>query len=163
MCFFVLCKRHGFNRVPGSHHGPRGFPVTVYTPHLSSSDAAVTRKPRAVTTLKNLNLARLSLSLTVTLRLGLGTKHRTRKTVTVTLRVTVTGTQAPAAAAARLRLRPPSGPGPPVCRVFIFKDTGVQPHLSVGLISVPQKGGLPGPPPRNPPSRIPRRPGALRP
>ena len=36
-----------------------------------------------------------------------------------------------------------------VCRVFIFKDTGVQPHLSVGLISVRQKGGLPGPPPRN--------------
>jgi len=34
-----------------------------------------------------------------------------------------------------------------VCRVFIFKDTGVQPHLSVGLISVRQKGGLPGPPP----------------
>ena len=39
-----------------------------------------------------------------------------------------------------------------VCRVFIFKDTGVQPHLSVGLISVRQKGGLPGPP-RNPLSR----------
>ena len=41
-----------------------------------------------------------------------------------------------------------------VCRVFIFKDTGVQPHLSVGLISVRQKGGLPGPPvtvhPRDP-------------
>jgi len=37
-----------------------------------------------------------------------------------------------------------------VCRVFIFKDTGVRPHLSVGLISVRQKGGLPGPPPRNP-------------
>ena len=34
-----------------------------------------------------------------------------------------------------------------VCRVFIFKDTGVRPHLSVGLISVRQKGGLPGPPP----------------
>ena len=34
-----------------------------------------------------------------------------------------------------------------VCRVFIFKDTGVQPHLSVGLTSVRQKGGLPGPPP----------------
>ena len=34
-----------------------------------------------------------------------------------------------------------------VCRVFILKDTGVQPHLSVGLISVRQKGGLPGPPP----------------
>ena len=117
VCFFVLCKRHWFNRVPGSHHGPRGFPVTVYTPHLSSSDAAVTRKPRAVTTWKNLNLARLSLSLTVTLRLGLGTKHRTRKTVTVTLRVTVTGTQAPAAAAARRRLRlRPSGPGPPQAR-----------------------------------------------
>ena len=33
-----------------------------------------------------------------------------------------------------------------MCRVFIFKDTGVQPHLSVGLISVRQKGGLPGPP-----------------
>ena len=48
-----------------------------------------------------------------------------------------------------------------VCRVFIFKDTGVQPHLSVGLISVRQKGGLPGPPPRNPRPRIPRRPGAL--
>jgi len=126
VCFFVLCKRHSINRVPGSHHGPRGFPVTVYSSHLSSSDAAVTRKPRAVTTLKNLNLARLSLSLTVcvslfyvndtrsigsrgrtvgipyiypppvTLRLGLGTKHRTRKTVTVTLRFTVTGTQAPA-------------------------------------------------------------------
>jgi len=30
-----------------------------------------------------------------------------------------------------------------VCRVFIFKDTGVQPHLSVGLTSVRQKGGLP--------------------
>jgi hypothetical protein len=48
-----------------------------------------------------------------------------------------------------------------VCRVFIFKDTGVRPHLSVGLISVRQKGGLPGPPTRNPPSRIPRCPGAL--
>jgi len=36
-----------------------------------------------------------------------------------------------------------------VCRVFIFKDTGVQPHLSVA--SVRQKGGLPGTPPRNPP------------
>ena len=48
-----------------------------------------------------------------------------------------------------------------VCRVFIFKDTGVQPHLSVGLTSVRQKGGLPGPPPRNPRPRIPRRPGAL--
>jgi len=47
-----------------------------------------------------------------------------------------------------------------VCRVFIFKDTGVQPHLSVGLISVRQKGGQPGPPPRNPRPRIPR-PGAL--
>ena len=34
-----------------------------------------------------------------------------------------------------------------VCRVFIFKDTWVLPHLSVGLISVRQKGGLPGPPP----------------
>ena len=30
---------------------------------------------------------------------------------------------------------------------FFFKDTGVQPHLSVGLTSVRQKGGLPGPPP----------------
>ena len=48
-----------------------------------------------------------------------------------------------------------------MCRVFIFKDTGVRPHLSVGLISVRQKGGLPGPPPRNPRSRIPRCPGAL--
>ena len=36
--------------------------------------------------------------------------------------------------------------GSGVCRVFIFKDTGVQPHLSVGLTSVRQKGGLPGPP-----------------
>ena len=27
-----------------------------------------------------------------------------------------------------------------VCRVFIFKDTGVQPHLSVGLISVSRSG-----------------------
>ena len=50
---------------------------------------------------------------------------------------------------------------PCVCRVFIFKDTGVQPHLSVGLTSVRQKGynkgGLPGPgPPRDPRSRIPR-------
>jgi hypothetical protein len=27
---------------------------------------------------------------------------------------------------------------------LFFKDTGVQPHLSVGLISVRQKGGLPG-------------------
>ena len=34
-----------------------------------------------------------------------------------------------------------------MCRVFIFKDTGVQPYLSVGLTSVRQKGGLPGPPP----------------
>ena len=34
-----------------------------------------------------------------------------------------------------------------VCQVFIFKDAGVQPHLSVGLISVRQKGGPPGPPP----------------
>ena len=47
-----------------------------------------------------------------------------------------------------------------VCRVFIFKDTGVRPHLSVGLISVRQKGGLPGTPPRNTPPRIPRCPGA---
>ena len=31
--------------------------------------------------------------------------------------------------------------------MFIFKDTGVQHQLSVGLISVRQKGGLPGPPP----------------
>ena len=42
-----------------------------------------------------------------------------------------------------------------------FSGHRVQPHLSAGLISVRQKGGLPGPPPRNPPSRIPRRPGAL--
>ena len=42
-----------------------------------------------------------------------------------------------------------------------FSGHRVQPHLSVGLISVRQKGGLPGPPPRNPPSSIPRRPGAL--
>ena len=34
--------------------------------------------------------------------------------------------------------------------LFFFKDTGVQPHLSVGLTSVRQKGGLPGPRPRNP-------------
>ena len=33
-----------------------------------------------------------------------------------------------------------------MCRVFIFKDTGVRPHLSVGLTSVRQKGGrLPRP------------------
>jgi hypothetical protein len=44
-----------------------------------------------------------------------------------------------------------------VCRVFIFKDTGVQPHLSVGLISVRpgQKGGLPGPGRPDPPTVIP--------
>jgi len=31
----------------------------------------------------------------------------------------------------------------PVCvECLFFKDTGVQPHLSVGLISVRQKGGL---------------------
>ena len=34
--------------------------------------------------------------------------------------------------------------------MFIFKDTGVQPHLSVELTSVRQTGGLPGTPPRNP-------------
>ena len=45
--------------------------------------------------------------------------------------------------------------------MFIFKDTGVLPRLSVGLISVRQKGGLPGTPPRNPPPRTPRCPGAL--
>ena len=39
--------------------------------------------------------------------------------------------------------------------MFIFKDTGVLPRLSVGLISVRQKGGLPGTPPRNPPPRGP--------
>jgi hypothetical protein len=42
-----------------------------------------------------------------------------------------------------------------------FEGHRVQPHLSVGLTSVRQKGGLPGPPPRNPRPRIPRRPGAL--
>ena len=37
--------------------------------------------------------------------------------------------------------------GPLCVSSVYFKDTGVQPHLSVGLTSVRQKGGLPGLPP----------------
>ena len=32
VCFFVLCKRHRFNKVPGSHRGD----VLCITPHLNS-------------------------------------------------------------------------------------------------------------------------------
>jgi len=59
-----------------------------------------------------------------------------------------------------------SGPGPDsesdetstcVCRVFIFqvKDTGVRPHLSVGLISVPRCAKRPGAAYPDPPPVIP--------
>jgi hypothetical protein len=45
-----------------------------------------------------------------------------------------------------------------VCRVFIFKDTGVQPHLSVGLSSNQRapKGRPTRTPPRNPRPRTSR-------
>ena len=46
-----------------------------------------------------------------------------------------------------------------VCWLFIFKDT--EPSPLQDSSSVRQQGGLPGPPPRSPPSRIHRRPGVL--
>ena len=73
------------------------------------------------------------------------------------------------ARAMSVRWRPLSSPPSPsvgqvtavecVCWLFIFKDT--EPSPLQDSFSVRQQGGLPGPPPRSPSSRIHRRPGVL--